>query len=407
MAAYPNTDIQELVDRPRESLDIEIKAWLDLNDANQRADLAKAIIAIANHGGGFIVIGFSESDAGNFTTDPNRPPNLNGLSQDAVQDAVQKYLEPPVQCRVSHVSHADGHGQFPVIVIPGGHRTPIKARGGSPDGKLIATRVYIRRPGPRSEEPQSSAEWDHLFERCIRARSTELLDTIRDVLAGVSPQAPPQPGLSAHLQSFTEEAQARWNNRVSVLPIDASPRFPNGYYEASFAIDGEFDHHDLPHFRDVFQTALKNHSGWPPFAYIPKFVAPIDNAIESWIGPLEGGQYDIPAHHDFWRASFNGFFFIRRGYDEDGRYDQCEPGKTFDITTPTWRIGELLLQMSYVATALGAQSANLLMKLNWIGLRERTLVSVGNPNRVFFQRALFLSPRQLFYRTVGSCRTNF
>jgi hypothetical protein len=273
MAIYPNTDFQELVDRPRESLDIEIKSWLDLNDANQRADLAKAIIAIANHGGGFIVIGFSEGDAGNFTTDPNRPPNLNGLSQDAVQDAVQKYLEPPVQCRVSHISHADGHGQFPVIAIPGGHRTPIKARAGSPDGKLIATRVYIRRPGPRSEEPQSSAEWDHLFERCIRARSTELLDSIRDVLAGVSPQTPLQPDLSARLQSFTEEAQARWNKRVSDLPINAAPRFPKGYYEASFAIDGAFEHHDLRHFRDVFQTALKNHSGWPPFPYGSKFVA--------------------------------------------------------------------------------------------------------------------------------------
>jgi hypothetical protein len=30
----------------------------------------------------------------------------------------------------------------------------------SPDGKLIQNRVYVRRPGLRSEEQQSAAEWD-------------------------------------------------------------------------------------------------------------------------------------------------------------------------------------------------------------------------------------------------------
>ena len=96
------------------------------------------------------------------------------------------------------------------------------------------------------------------------------------------------------------------------------------------------------------------------------------------------GQYDVPAHHDFWRASPDGFFYTLRGYNEDGRYDSHEPGTTFDITTPTWRLGEVLLQAHYVATAMGAGNANLLTKLTWTGLKGRSLVSVGNPRRTFF-----------------------
>jgi predicted HTH transcriptional regulator len=192
-----NADLQELLARPREALDIEIKGWLDLSDNNQRADLAKAILAIANHGGGFVIMGLDENEEGQFSPGVNRPADFSALSQDDIQNAIQKYLDPAIQCRVIHVMHPDGHGTFPIVAVPGGHRTPIKAKSGSPDGKLVASRIYIRRPGPKSEEPQTSAEWDQLFERCIRSRREELLDGIRDLLAGVPPRVEPVP-LSLH-----------------------------------------------------------------------------------------------------------------------------------------------------------------------------------------------------------------
>ena len=53
-------DLQPLVETPREDLGAEYKAWLDLSQNDGRATLAKAIIAIANHGGGFVVLGFDE-----------------------------------------------------------------------------------------------------------------------------------------------------------------------------------------------------------------------------------------------------------------------------------------------------------------------------------------------------------
>ena len=56
----PNVDLDDLIHEPREALDIQVKEWLDLADNDHRSMIAKEIIALANHGGGFLVIGFEE-----------------------------------------------------------------------------------------------------------------------------------------------------------------------------------------------------------------------------------------------------------------------------------------------------------------------------------------------------------
>jgi hypothetical protein len=52
MAPNVRSDFQELIDSPNETLGVEYKEWLDLNDSEARADLARHIAALANHGGG-------------------------------------------------------------------------------------------------------------------------------------------------------------------------------------------------------------------------------------------------------------------------------------------------------------------------------------------------------------------
>lgn len=79
-----NFDLPELLMRPRETLDIEIKGWLNLEDNAHRADLAKAIIALANHGGGYILLGYEEDNSGQFAPAPGRPVGLVRFSQDSV-----------------------------------------------------------------------------------------------------------------------------------------------------------------------------------------------------------------------------------------------------------------------------------------------------------------------------------
>jgi hypothetical protein len=42
----PNADLDDLINEPRETLDVEVKEWLDLTDNDHRSMVAKEIIAL-------------------------------------------------------------------------------------------------------------------------------------------------------------------------------------------------------------------------------------------------------------------------------------------------------------------------------------------------------------------------
>ena len=218
----PNADLDDLINEPRETLDVEVKEWLDRTDNDHRSMVAKEIIALANHGGGFLVIGFEERADGTFEPSAGRPTNLDAWSQDSIQSIVFKYADPGVQCRVHHRANAASRERYPIIAIPGGRRVPIRAKAGSPDGKkLSAHRVYIRRPGPASEEPKTAEEWDRFFERCLQNRRAELLEAMRSIMTGVIPNAAPAIPTRSNLSA---PAAASWCTRYSRTEALASFR---------------------------------------------------------------------------------------------------------------------------------------------------------------------------------------
>ena len=118
-------DLRPLVDHPMERLDAEYKGWLDLSENHGRATLAKAAIALANHGGGHIVIGLAE-DSASFTSKA-KPENCPEITQDAVNSAVRRYAEPAFQCAMRTVPHHSGI-HHPVIVVPGNLTVPVMSR---------------------------------------------------------------------------------------------------------------------------------------------------------------------------------------------------------------------------------------------------------------------------------------
>jgi hypothetical protein len=91
MATPPVTQrLAELLIEPRETLEVEAKRWIDIvNDGDHKALLAKAIIALANHGGGVVTIGFEKS-ANGLVPAQGRPPNLAGYTSDTVNAVVSR-----------------------------------------------------------------------------------------------------------------------------------------------------------------------------------------------------------------------------------------------------------------------------------------------------------------------------
>jgi len=90
-----------------------------------------------------------------------------------------------------------------------------------------------------------------------------------------------------------------------------------------------------------------------------------------------GGQAG-PGHADFWRATPEGQFFLLRGFQEDARGEGHEPGTTLELTTPVWRMGEILLHAASMARQFEVPDAKVVFCVRWTRIGGRTLVSHAN-----------------------------
>jgi len=378
----------ELLRNPKEDLSFEIKEWLDLTENAHKAKLAQAIIALANHGGGAVLIGYSEQTDGTFIPAESRPPDLSGYMSDVINEISRRYLNPPVHCEVRHVAHPLSGLPFPVINVPGGHQTPIMARRGGPQGQstLQAGRTYIRRVGPTSEEPQSPEEWRALLDRCIRAGRDELVDRIRLIVAG-APMETVESTSHDQLDQWIASSDARWTTLLDQLPATHPARFPIGSYRFAYQLRGQFRRPSLRELREALVAAEVRSSGWPHWPMMtraPIRPAPVDDTIECFLARDPGSEKADPDALDYWRVSTSGQAYSIRGLNEDSHPENGRPGSGLDITTPTRRLADALTHASNLARQLGLQTGYIDFDLMWSGLAGRRLVSWGNRRRTVF-----------------------
>jgi hypothetical protein len=342
----PSTsELIALLDEPNETLTVEHKSWLDLGDTHDRAVLAKAAIAMANSGGGIIVLGMRHQDGKGPLESVPRPAEIDPYTQDDVNQSINRFADPEFHCELSSAIHPVTKVEHAFVSVPGNVTVPVMSRRDC-NGVIAARRCYIRKPGPRSEEPLDAQEWHDLLDRCVRAGREEMLNAIRLALVGGAGSAP-QPAAGEALPAFTAKAHERWHHLVQNLPHGDPAQFPNGHYTLEFEILSSRGLASLSELRRAMQEASTvKHTGWGPFAISTRDVfqpAIVDGAIEVWFGkPVERMLGRDPAHVDYWRADATGKLVLLRGYDEDGQ-PGVTPGKAFDITLPVWRVGEALL----------------------------------------------------------------
>jgi len=77
-------EVNALISQPRESLAVEVKDWLDMSVPSHTAKIVKAVIALRNFNGGYLLIGFD-----NATMQPSK--NLPAKDQTVMfsADAIQ------------------------------------------------------------------------------------------------------------------------------------------------------------------------------------------------------------------------------------------------------------------------------------------------------------------------------
>ena len=375
--------LEGFVSYPREDMDAEYKDWLNLGLDKDRATLAKAAIALANHGGGHIIIGFQEVEQ--TLRSVTRPPDLPEISQDAVNAAVRRFAEPEFHCQVYGIP-SRAKGTTHAIIRVSGSSVPVMSKRDNNDAGVSQHKFYIRKPGPRSEEPHTAEEWRSLLDRCIRARREYLLDSIRSIVLGQAEAQDLAPEPLQALGDYCTAAYERWTELVSDLPTSSPSRFPHGFYEMGFALEGATPAVSLTELssRLLIAQAVKL-SGWPHFLHMnvqgwePQIH---EDFIEAWVGrPIDGPAWDDPFHADFWRASLDGKLYTIRGYIEDGELAKNRgrvPGTEFSDAVPSIKIAEgLLFARRYADAFEGVEQVAI--RCRFTGLEGRSLLLVDHP----------------------------
>ena len=378
-------ELVSLLAFPNESLSVEYKSWLTLSENTGKATLAKAAIALANHGGGIVVLGMRENNAEGGALDSQaRPDGLGRYSQDDVNAAINRYADPRFHCELSFADHPETGIEHAFVSVPGGMTVPVMSRRAC-ESVIAARRCYIRKPGPQSEEPHSAEEWRTMLDRCVKAGRESMLDAIRLIMQGHAGAVPSGEARDT-LTEFIVDAQQRWQELIEPLPPYDAARMPLGYYELAFEILDVAPTPNLVELRQRLDSAGQiRHTGWGSFVSLhrePFEPHPFEGLIETWLGaPEEDRQLRTPAHCDFWRAHPDGRLFLQRGYDED-ESERVQAGKCIDVTLPIWRVAEAMLHVARFARSFD-ENPTIVVRCHYTALQNRILTSISH-RRVMF-----------------------
>ncbi|SMD02730.1 RNA-binding domain-containing protein [Rhizobium sp. RU36D] len=364
-------DLLALLLYPNETLSNEYKSWLDLSAKKGKATLAKAAIALANHGGGTIVLGMRGEGEEKLQSLP-RPNDIPRYTTDAVNASINFYADPKMHYDLGFEIHPESGVEHAFIKVPPSTVPVMSTR--LEERVLEQHRCYVRKAGPRSEQPTTAEEWRTLLSRCVQANRESLLDSIRVILQGQTER----PDIAnKDLEEFAKNSFERWQTLLADLPANDGRRLPHGHYELAFQIV-DVAKSTLREMRGRLQEADRIQlTGWGPFVDIgrpPVGPVPVAGAIEAWIG-YERDGHSISSHHaDYWRVDPVGLLYEIRGHEEDFT-PKAEPGTVFDGTMPIWRVGETFLYVGRVARTYEGDP-EIVVRGNYTGLKGRKLESI-------------------------------
>ena len=372
------SDLLRLLAHANETLASEYKSWLPLADNEGKAKLAKAAIALANHGGGIIVLGMTPDKAnGGLLRSEQRPADLPRYNQDDINAAINRFADPAFHCELAFARHPETDHEHAFVIVPSGQTVPVMSKRDC-QNIIHSQRCYVRKPGPKSEEALTGEEWRALLERCIKAGRENMLDAIRLIVHGYGGTVQ---STSAHsvLSEFSDVARQRWQKLIEPLTADDPARFPYGYREIAMQVLNVPPAASLSELKKRMEEADGVRlTGWHPFVHLsrePYAPHALDGAIEAWLGaPDDSRPFRGPSECDFWRVTRNGQMFALRGYDED-ETDRVPPGTAFDACLPVWRVGEPLLYAARLAKSFG-ENSSIAARIRFTGLRNRYLTSV-------------------------------
>ena len=359
----------------------------------------KALIAMRNNNGGYLLIGFNDADG---SPNPNGPDNVSVLFHvDTIQGLISKYSSEAFEVSV-YYPVIDGH-TYVIIEAPSGVKSPVATKSGIQEGErhfIRAHRVIIRSLSSNNTPSTTEAKWSDwpsIVEKCFDNREADVGRFLRRHLTSLTGEH-----LSELMQIFSGIGNSIDNNNTPKALLEESyERFQTivdernltlpafGSYEVSAVVSGELNEHTTnTNFLNLLASSNPIYTGWPAWvdsrSFIDTSARPfvLDGYWEALIVRLERGSGD---HIDYWRLSPDGKFYLYRALQDDvGGGDRTpEPGTVLDFALVILRIAECVVVAIEFAKSLGAsETSNVDFSFRWQGLKGRSLSSWSNPNRM-------------------------
>ena len=270
--------IQQLIERPSESLSVEIKRWIDPDQQDGTAKIVRAALALRNHGGGYLIIGF---DNETLQPDKNNIPQdvRSAFHIDKIQGLISRFASEPFEVAVEF---PEREGQsYPVIVIPSGVKTPVAAKSdlrinGTKNKAISAGDVYVRSLRANNTPSTTKAgwkDWPKIAEVCFDNREADIGRFLRRHLSGVTPEMvrelassiikgmEPKVTIEELLRRYLQESEGRYLEVIK----EKGMKLPDyGAWEVALLLAGDVPAHIAnQQFLNLLDSSNPNYTGWP------------------------------------------------------------------------------------------------------------------------------------------------
>jgi hypothetical protein len=395
-----HNEIKELLTRLTEGLNVEVKNWIDPDRPDGAAKIVKAVLALRNRNGGYLIIGFDDE-----TLKPdaiNRPADVRAVFQlDKIQSLISRYSSDLFEIGLAYPER-DGL-EYPVIAVPEGVRKPVAAKGDLFDHtarkKLVQYGdVYFRTlasngtPSTAVARPQ---DWAEILDICFDNREADIGRFLRRHLGADLPafaaalakaagrSTPPPPPLIDKTRALLDDGDSRFGAalRARPNPTEVDERF--GTWSVALVIDPpRVDQVPDVNFFNVIASSNPQYTGWPAWldsrnaadlSAAPKVKG---NVWETLIVSLRSWSH----HVDFFRMDPQGQFYLGRVLQDD-LSEKVKPNTALDPILAILRTAEVMAVGLAFGKALGCDPDSTLLAFGfrWTRLRGRYLESWANP----------------------------
>lgn len=399
--------IASLVRNPAESLNVEVKRWIDPDSEEGKAKIIRACLALRNRNGGYFVVGFNDGsmkvDDVGCIRDPRESFNL-----DKIQTLISAYASNVFEIAVEF-QERDGF-LHPVIVVPSGVQIPVAAKKElSFGGRNIIKRgdVYFRTLGSNGTVSTSVAccsDWADIFNICFENRELDIgrflrrqlsgidaskIAEIRDLIGGASLFAVRDvvPSLRDKVENLIERSEKRFLHVFHKKQL--AEKYSDMLGMLAWHVGVAFDPPWVGLIADnIFIGDIlacnPQYTGWPVWLdsrfFNDKEARPVREA-DGWgalISPAIGGRQRL----EFMRFEPAGHLYLRRVLEDDLHSEKVAPHTALDPLLVIIRVAEAIAVALSIAQGMrkkNVNSENVGIAFRWCGLSDRILRLWANP----------------------------